>query len=219
MTRFFNLLLIAATAVALVLLVDKRKELAEVRSEYKRLAADYGVLDVQDPSKYVVTRIDTGDPHHFLWRVYYPGNLRVEEYSGIGPGGSMGGSSMHSDSGEHLHRCRFEFEPRQISIHMLDRSGGGRMSLGDQRLTDFLSEHWDQLHFDALAESGPVSLATDKVLPLLIIRIPERLRDELVEQVGERKADRYLHEPLFESVYGTKTAMQAYRLATTSTRH
>lgn len=211
MTRILNLLLIVASAVALVLLVGQRRELGRLESEHDRLASRYGILDVQDPSQFVVLRIATDDPRHFAWRVHYPANLRIQEYHRFAAGGRIGGSSMYSDAGEYLHRCRFEFTPRTLLVHLLDRSGGGRMGIGNKNLREFLSEHWDELDIDVLAETGTVTVSTDEVLPFLVISIPEHLRDELVERFGQRDAKRYLNQPLFESVYGTKQAIEAYQ--------
>lgn len=211
MTRVLNLLLIVATAGALILLVGQRRDLAQLQAEHDRLAAEYGALDVRNPGKYLVARVDTDDPHHFAWRVYFPADLQIDHHHGFTAGGRIGGSSIHPHAAEHLHRYRFEFTPEHLAVHLLDRGGGGRVSLGDRALRDFLAEQWDNLDFEILAESETVAVSTDKPLPFLVIRIPKQLRDELTERVGERKAARYLKQPLFEAVYGTKEAVAPYR--------
>ncbi|MFK8112828.1 MAG: hypothetical protein AB8B91_11530 [Rubripirellula sp.] len=123
MTRMVNAGLLLAFVVGLYGLVRERETLARVRSERDDLAIKYGMLEIKDAKKYMITRVETGDPAHLLWRCHYPEQLNVKERQGFGIGGSTSGSRSRSAAGEFLQRCRFEFSETQITAHVMDRGG------------------------------------------------------------------------------------------------
>jgi hypothetical protein len=205
MTRIINCLVLVSALAGFVMLVRQRQTLEVVREEHDRLAAKYGVLDVKDPSKYLITQIDTGDPNHFLWRCYYPAKLRVKEVIALGQGGRTTGSTFRLDAGESLQRCRFEFQEEHALMHYMDRGGGGRMSFAPKELVAMLKEHWDELQIDVLASEGTIELPIDQALPFLTIRIPPELLAELPPQLRDRYATGYV----FQMLYGTEEAVAA----------
>jgi len=207
-TRVLKGLLVLILIVGLVRLAILRSELSELSEEYERLAKNYGALDVRDPSKFLITHVETGDPLHFLWRCYYPPGLSVEEKCGFGIP-FRDGMTMFSNPGEYLLRQRFEFERGRLVAHTLERGGGGRESYADTDVTEFLKRHWNELEFDLLAKDGPQEIATSKTIRLLTIRVPENLLAELEQRAGVQAVDRLRSAPLYQATYGTPGAFQA----------
>lgn len=209
MSRVFNYLLLIAILCGVVLLGVRSRVLANLKKEHSRLSGEFGVLDVKDSSKFLITRIETDDPMHFLWRCYYPAGLTVEERSGFGKSdrSGMGSSSV---SGEFLHRVRFEMLGDQVRVHVADRGGGGRNSERDANLVGFLNDHWTELEVQVLAADGAVEIEAGRALEFLTIRIPKDLVPELEQRAGKRIADRYRDVPFYQTVYGTPEAMIAY---------
>lgn len=210
MKRIIDLVLIAAILVGIFQLFRLRQELHVLETEHSRLAALYGMLDVRDPSKFLVTRIETGDPFHFLWRCYYPAGLSVHERVAFGHGGSNTGSTSYRESSEDLHRCHVELKDDSLHFHVLDRGGGGRSGFTNAATVDFIREHWSELEVEILASDGSVEVPPTEVLPFLIIRVPENLLPELRRRCGKRYADAYETRPFFEMVYGTKQALAEF---------
>ncbi len=211
MTRFVNTILLLAIIAGIYVLLRDHDTLAEVRTRRDQLAAKYGELKVKDTDKYLITRIDTGDPAHFLWRCYYPEQLNVQERQSFGTGGRTSGSSTHSSAGEFLHRCRFSFDDQHLSAHVMDRGGGGRLGISDPILVAFMKDHWNELEFQVLAEQGTMEISTDEVLSFLTIRIPEHL----LQQIQDFGSSRYLQKRLssgnlFEMQYGTQESFEIF---------
>ena len=70
--RLAHVTLFAIAAAGFVLMLQARSELAVVRTEYDELAAEFGELNIVDPDKFYVARINTEDPRDFAWRLYKP---------------------------------------------------------------------------------------------------------------------------------------------------
>jgi hypothetical protein len=205
MTRFINVLLIVLALVGMTRLLRERQTLSELKRRHAPLAATYGVLEVTDPSKYVVQRLETGDPQHFLWRCYFPARLQIKEMISIGPGSQSSGSSYHLTAGQSLTRCRFDFRSGGVSVHNMDRGGGGRVSISSGEIAKLMKEHWEELEIEVLASDGAVELPIDQALPFLTVRIPKQLIAELPEHLQKQ----YSTGPLFQMLYGTEEAVEA----------
>jgi hypothetical protein len=206
-TRFINLLLLLAIVAGAVNLVRLQRQHAALDVEHRRLAERYGTLDVKDSAKYLVTRIETGDPTHFLWRCYIPAGLPIEERCSLGGGGKSTGGTHFADAGEYLYRCRIDLSKESLRVHIMDRGGGGLFGSGSPSLVAFLKDHGDELDIEVLAAEGTVEIATDEVLQFLTIRIPERLQPELVQRTGNRTSI------VVQMMHGTKEAFQAFDAA------
>ncbi|NND96049.1 MAG: hypothetical protein HKN47_01830 [Pirellulaceae bacterium] len=214
MTRILNTLLILVIVIGMVTWVRQRQSIGHQEREYQRLAANYGVLDVQDSKKFLVTRIDTDDPMHFLWRVYYPAKISILERESFADSGKSGGSFTNIAAREQLFRIRIEFTDTAIRAHILDGSGGSLLSYNRAQSTDFLKAHWQDLEFDVLAADGTRKFDTDEVLPFLRVRLPDDLIEELDRSVSTKIAESLKREPIFESLRGTPEAFEQWdRLA------
>lgn len=207
MRNVFRVLLFVLALVGLILLIRQRQVLSEVKIRHERLTAKYGVLEIQDPDKYVIKKLETDDPDHFLWRCYFPAGMTIKEVVSQGSGGLASGSSFRRDASEALVRCRFEFEEEWAMVDYMDRAGGGRMSFASGDLLPFVREHWGEMEFDAIADQGSVELATDQPLPFLTIRLPGHLVSELPEHLQER----YASGVIFQMLYGTEQAVTEYQ--------
>jgi len=210
MTRILNAILLAIIVAGIYFLIRDHETLATVCARRDHLAARYGLLEIEDPEKYLVTRIDTGDPAHFLWRCYYPKQINVTERLEIGHNGSsqvIGRSS--TVAGEFLHRCRFNFDQSRITVHVMGRRGGGRQQVANGEFAQFLKDHWEELEFDLLGQNGTVEVSTDEVLNFITIRIPQSLLADLKQSGLHRAHVKNLLSRsgvLFEMRYGTQKA-------------
>lgn len=207
MTRIINTLLIVVALAGLAKLSHQRQEFHYLKKRHDRLADKYGVLDVQDSSKYIVRRLETADPKHFLWRCYFPAGLNVTEVVSMRGGMQSSGSTFRRDASEFLQRCRFKFGDSGISVHYMERGGGGRFDF-NAPIALFLKEHWDELEFEVLAEDGDtIEIPTDQALSFLTIRIPRPLIAELPKNLREE----YASGIVFQMLYGTDEAIAALK--------
>lgn len=209
MKRIVNVVLILATAAGLVQLVRGQIKLSHVQAEHQRLREKYGSLDVLDSDQYLVRRVETDDPMHFLWMVHYPSGLHIDKRFAIG-GSISSSSSMHASAGEFLLRCRFELSDHSLSVHQLGRGGSSRHNFNHQDVFPFVRDHWNELEFSVLAEQGTRQIHSDKLMPMLTVRIPESLHQELIEKVGAEIAKQYIDNPLIQLTYGTPQAFQEH---------
>ena len=219
MSRILNILLVIAILCGAVLLVKRTSELNVLRAEHSRLSAEYGVLDVKDPSKFLITRIETNDPMHFLWRCYYPAGLRVEERCGLAKHNG-GGMTNFTSSGEYLHRVRFGVRKNRIYADLSDRGGGGSQgTVSNAELAEFFKKHWSEFEIHVLAAEGTLEIDTDQALEFLTVRIPKKLLPELEARAGKTIADRYRNDPFYQALYGTPEAMADYNRRKREGRH
>ena len=209
MTRILNILLLIAIIGGIVLSVKRTSKLGALQAEHDRLAAQYGALDVKDPTKFLITRIETDDPQHFMWRCYYPAELKVNERTGF-RSANLGGSTTYSNSGEYLHRVRFDLRSDHVRVHHAGRGGGGQLYALNAREVNFLKDHWNDLEFQVLASEGTVEVDPSEPLEFLTIRIPKDLMPEFQKRVGRRTSNKRKNKPYFTMVYGTNEAMFAY---------
>ena len=122
----------------------------------------------------------------------------------------LGGTTSFTNSGEYLHRIRFEMHEKRVRVHRAERGGGGSKSVPNAKLAQFLKEHWNKLDVQVLATDGSVEIDTDRALEFLTIRIPKDLLPELEQRAGKRIADRYRDAPFYQAIYGTPKAMADY---------
>ena len=92
MARLINVVLFFAAILGLAFLIQQQNVLGVLRAEHDRLSDRFGVLKIENPDKFRVLRMDTGDPLDFVWRVYRP-PVHGMQYRVTGIGGSSSGSS------------------------------------------------------------------------------------------------------------------------------
>ncbi len=209
MSRFINGIFVLAAIIGFGMLMRQRSVLAELRQEHDRLSDRFGVLDVKDPNKFYVLRLDTGDSKEFLWRVYRP-TVNSMQYRETGIGGSSSGSNssgLGMKAEDSIYRYRFIFQDDHVDIHRLTGTGNSRSGISPPVLTEFLKKHWDELDIQVL-EDGEYDV--DEPLRFLKLCVPEFLLDELKEDLQEKKwyYDRIAKEPVYEIVVGTDAAFE-----------
>ncbi|TWU49101.1 hypothetical protein [Rubripirellula reticaptiva] len=209
MQRIINVLLLLVIVVGVVQLVRKQRNLTIVQAEHSRLAQPYGLLEVKDKSKFLIKRVKTDDPKHFLWHCYCPTNVELEERSGFGRPKKCGSSTFVNDD-TYLIRCRFDVRDGVLRAHIIERMGYGRRDFDRKPVLEFVNQHWNELELDVLATAADLTLDTTQVLNFLTIRIPESLRVDFTQQVGETLAKQYTEEPFFQMLYGTPEAFVSY---------
>lgn len=201
-----NGLLILAAIVGMAMLASEWQTLSELQRECKRLSDRYGYLDNKDPDKFSVLRLKTGDPWEFTWRLYRPTvqGMRYRIISGAGSTQSgTNSSSFLLQPSESIVRYRFLHKDNQLELHRITESGSGCMTIGDSELASFLQDHWQDLEFLCIEDGEH---AMDEPLRFLTIRIPDSLRDVLVEQ--QPRYRRLAERSLIEIVMGTDIAFE-----------
>lgn len=198
MTRYINLFVCFAVLSGVMLYIPAQFKLVNLRKERERLLARHGVLDVKNPNKFYVKRVQTMNEKDYLWRIYRPGgsNLHHKEVSFVGQeSGSLG---TIVDGREFLYRCRFVLTNSGIEIHSI----GGHGTSGGKWFAEFIEEHWSELEIDVIANGEH---SADKVLRLLTIRIPPPLVAELMKK--DALSYKYFQSsPMFEVSYWTDVA-------------
>ena len=69
-----DLVLLVVIAAGGVAALQTGRERSRLESTYERLHRKTGDLPIGDPAWVHVRAIETGDPLHFAWRVYFPSN-------------------------------------------------------------------------------------------------------------------------------------------------
>jgi hypothetical protein len=70
--RVLDLYLLIAALIGGTLAWQTGRERSRLSEKYDEPARVTGDLPIADASKVHVRALDTGDPMHFAWRVYYP---------------------------------------------------------------------------------------------------------------------------------------------------
>lgn len=204
--RVINGTLLLIAVVGIVDLLRARSELRGIRAEHDRLADRFGAVDVEDPEKFYIRRINTGEPFHFAWRFYQPDELEIETRR-RGLHGNTGWSRSSGRHGEGIMRLRFRFEETGLRVFNKTTSGSSTSGFGNPALAEFLKTHWDALQVDVIADEGTVEADPEQILKFLSIRIPESLLAEAQEAIGRAASDPK-NNTLFDLRVGTVDAWQ-----------
>ena len=195
-TRILNIILALVSAVGIGMLVRQRISLGSLRSEYERLGATHGIIDVKDPNKYHILSVISPEPkRHFLWRVYIPGGANTKVAQQIG-NGSSSSSSTRPDPYDTLLRLRYIFEENEIFVHYWSSTSSGVSSIRGREVVEFFKAHWDELKFD-VAETQVFN--THESAQLITIRLPDRLA-ELVKESTIPGLRKYSRNPIVTRV-------------------
>ena len=66
MAKFVNQIFVLLLVGGLARMFMQSQSHTRLENEHRRLAVMHGELDIKDSNKYLVTRVDTGDPMQFL---------------------------------------------------------------------------------------------------------------------------------------------------------
>jgi len=205
--KLLNLLLLLAIGLAVVQHVRLQSTQAELLREHRRLSIQYGILPVEDPSKFYFRRVQEEEKAHFVWRFYVPESQRLmmesTHLSGSGQS-SVGYSPDHA-----IMRVRIG---RRDGILRLYCSANGGSSLSSfaypNELAEFLFENWDQLNVEVSPEDVLESDLTE-VVTLLKVTVPEELIPLAVERTPHAESHKVaerLSKPILLVQVGTQEA-------------
>lgn len=128
--KAIDLILLLAILVGGALAWTSGRERAKLTKEYTRLARTAG-----DPAKVHLVALDTGEPLHFAWRVYYPANYRAVLTNSLG----VQSSSSTSNPTEAILRLRFfENDRGLLEVYVKGAQGRSQGTLGDGSLAGLL---------------------------------------------------------------------------------
>jgi hypothetical protein len=200
--RAIDWLLLIAVLIGGALTWQTGRERSRLAETHARLARLTGDLPVADPAKVYVQALDTGEPRHFAWRVYYPPNytqvLRLS-YGG-------GGTSYASNSSEFIARVVFREDERglfQVYTHF--SGGSSRSSFEDKVLAELLRGRWDKIRVEQLGAPKLAVLTPDQPAILLRLTLPDDLRDEARKRLNPDLQKRYV-PVLYELKLGPETS-------------
>ena len=154
--------------VGVVFVWQSASERSRLQAEHGRLKRLTGELIPTDPTKIYVRAIDTADPLHFAWRVYFPPNYPLNVRH------TRGGSSSgwNSEAVHAIFRVRLrEVDGRWAAYHRFHFSSG--LSSLDPQVGDFLREHPEQLQVEQLGSERTEELDPASEFVLLKATLPE----------------------------------------------
>ena len=202
MNRAINFLLCVAILIGLVMFFRAQSNLNWLQSEHDRLATKFGDLEVKDPDKFYIKRLETDNEMDFLWRVWRPSNVSLEYRSNWGVGNRSSGSNQFADGRESLFRCKIVPTEKGFQVHRVGENQAGSSGMGDKVLKDFLLDHWSELEIETVADGEH---DRDQMLRFLTIRIPPELLEKLIKQKGGQRYKDF-DNPVFEHFSGTGAA-------------
>jgi hypothetical protein len=189
--RIIDLLLVAVAAAGGVLAWQSGRERGRLGAIYERLERKTGDLAVGDPSMVYFRALETGDPRHFAWRVYYPPNFRQVWRQ------SWGGESSSSNTSaqEFIARVRFrEGDSGNLELYTSYAGGSSRTGLGDPQMAAFLRERWGRLRVEQVGSSGLVALPPDRPATILRLTMPDDMAEEARRVLATHHLGRHVPE-------------------------
>jgi len=169
-----DLLLVAVIAVGGVFAWKTGRERERLTARYDRLAAITGDLKLTDPAKVHFQALETGDPMHFAWRIYYPPKCNP-----LIAGDDYDGGWWSKEPTESIGHVRFHGTERGDLDSYVRFPGGGQWGYHARGApARFLIDHWNELEIEQIGAKGLAVINRDETVSLLRITFPDDLRDE-----------------------------------------
>lgn len=207
MSKVINIVFLIVTAVFVFMLVRANQAGQELKTEHDRLAAKFGSLPIEDESQFSILNIPGEKTQVFQWRAYVPslpGGLGQLVRTSGGHARSSGSPNAEPKEIRIFAKYR-EVEGRAEFYYQID--GSSTVQRFDAKMGSFLVDHWNELDFEVMAESGPMNVSPSEVLRVLSVRIPERLHGELPTNLSEAKLSKFKTEPLIEFYVGDQVLL------------
>lgn len=201
--RLINLALAIVAVCGGVMAIKQQRQIAQIQGEHQRLETIAGVMPISDEYKIHVLAIDTGDPLHFLWRVYLPAktDMRWRLQTAFGSSGSNSHSGRQEPQ-QFYARVRLRKIGKQLMLFRSAGSGSGSSTIGGPEAAISV-ERPDLLQVEQLARNEVLVLDTDELIPLLQVQLRPEARQEIGEGILKRlRPDR----PMIEFTAGSKAA-------------
>jgi hypothetical protein len=193
-------------ALGLWTLVDDRRELRDLRRESDRLGAIVGKIDTEDPSRVHVVLVADDGPGELLWRVFLPAG---QAWATIVQSAAGGKSTNHQSASnaptDMLLRYGVMETEQGWMANLVHTSGSSSHSLQDE-VGEFLDEHWDELRIRIAGSEGQLDLATDEVVTLLSIELPDELAELAETKLSAYIAKRWQEAPVITIEIGSDEA-------------
>lgn len=178
--RALDILLLLIIAIGGVYAWKSGQERSRLRARYNRLASITGDPKITDPARVHIQALETDDPMHFAWRMYYPANYTqlIASRDGVG-------SSWSSDANEFIGRLRFRMSDQgYLDCYEHFSGGSSRGSVVSGPTAKFLVEHWNELQIEQLGADGLAVIDPKETVTLLQITIPEELQAKATRTLG-----------------------------------
>jgi hypothetical protein len=198
-SRLLDLLLLIALVVGGFLAWQTGRERSRLSHRYDMLVRKAGNSPVSDPSKVCIRAIDTGEPLHFAWHIYFPPNYTQTLQTSAGGGMTSWGAS----SSEFIGRVRFrEDEQGDLRVYTHFGGGSGMMSFGNAGLAKLIRGRGRKIRVEQVGAEGPVTLDPSQSAVMLRLSLPEDMQAEARELLAPHDQKRFI-PVLFELDLGT----------------
>ena len=205
MLRFPNAVLLLVIVAGLIVLVVKQQAVTSMSAEHAALTEQFGELEIGDPSRFHMVRVETGDPMYFQWRFYVPAGaqLTVRRYRGRS-GWSGSSSSIASEAHSSLLSCRFRVVDGELSI-FTSHDGGSGLSRWNwkPKFEAELVKRWDELDIKVVGKEETIDFAPNEAVVALKISVPPELKKELAAFTSKKQLEK-LDKPILVMVIGDK---------------
>ncbi|WP_153555935.1 hypothetical protein [Roseimaritima sediminicola] len=202
MMRFVHITLALVTCSGIVATLSAWNHQRPLLAEHGELVDQVGRLDVESPDRLYFARLATDQPLHFAWRTRIPEDLDVRFICQTLFGSSS--SSNSSNKTETILRWRARFTDTGMQSYFKSGSGSSTSSTGNEKLVRFLEANADRLEVTDACAEDPCSLAPEAVLTLLTVRVPEDMKQEVIDTLGENSP--LLDQPVVVIRVGTPQA-------------
>jgi hypothetical protein len=200
--RALDLFLLIVVAIGGALAWQTGRERSRLSGEHARLARITGDLPIADASQVHVQALDTGEPLHFAWRVYFPPNYRQTLRNSNGGEGT----SWSSSSTEFIARVVFrQDEQGLLQVYTHFSGGSSRSGLGDKALAELLRGRWDKIRVEQLGAPDLAALGPNQPAVLLRLTLPDDLQAEARKKLPPHTQKRFV-PVLFELDLGPKAS-------------
>ncbi|WP_422923188.1 hypothetical protein [Singulisphaera sp. PoT] len=178
--KALDLILFIAILLGGFLAWTSGRERSLLKKEHSRLARSVGDLAIDDPSKLQVVALDTGEPFHFAWRIYFPPKYQFSLWNGD----SECFNSKSVESNDSILRVNFrENELGNMKVFISGFYGSMRHGVGDKALADFMRGRWTELKASQLGVNSIAIVNPDEQVSLLSLTLPTRLQEEAKQKL------------------------------------
>ncbi|MFO0904397.1 MAG: hypothetical protein U0939_15440 [Pirellulales bacterium] len=185
--------LILSILVGAVLAVRSGLRYRRISDQNVHLVRQTGRLQIDDPTRVHMLATPTGEPMHWLWRVYYP--VGYSPASGIKTmSGAMtsGGGSPTTTPQEFWLRVRLrETSPGTMQIYSSYASGSSLSGLEDGPIRKEFPNWWNDIEIEQLAIDEPLTYGVDEGAVYLTLRFPPHRLKEIEQKLGVEARRRY----------------------------
>jgi hypothetical protein len=174
--RLLDWFLLAAALSGGVLALWTGIERGRLSAKYRHLTSLTGELPIADRSKVYVKSLDTGDPLHFAWRVYFPPTSRQLLVYRFGAGKYTCWPCPTYDS---IARVRIRPDNRGAAQVYVQFGGiSTQLDLGDKEIAELMRDRWDRLKIEQLGAPELAIMTPDQSHALLRATLPDDLQAE-----------------------------------------